>query len=233
MVGDMSRLTTLQHSQSRPAVPYAVRIGESVRKRLLDNPHVVQLPSQAVDLFLIRDFLDLMSCLALIDMIERDHSPSTLLQKAEDEEFRTSSTCYLNRENRIVRALEDRLETLTGIPLAHGETIQGQRYVGGQQFKPHNDYFHRGTTYWDKEQTRGGQRTWTVMICLNDVERGGHTRFPLLDLEIAPKRGNAIAWNNLDCLARPNPMTLHQGMPVELGQKFIITKWYRERHYSA
>ncbi|MGB3471941.1 MAG: 2OG-Fe(II) oxygenase [Erythrobacter sp.] len=225
----MSGFTALQPAQS----PHTVRIGQSVRKRLLENPNTVQLPSQAIDLFVVRDFLDLMSCLALIEMIERDHSPSTLLQETEDEEFRTSSTCYMDRENRIVRVVEDRLEALTGIPLSHGETIQGQRYVHGQQFKPHNDYFYRGTTYWDKEQTRGGQRTWTVMICLNDVESGGHTRFPLLDLEIAPKRGNAIAWNNLDYLGRPNPMTLHQGMPVQSGRKFIVTKWYRERKLSA
>ena len=27
----------------------------------------------------------------------------------------------------------------------------------------------------------------------------------------------------------PNPWTIHEGMPVESGSKYIVTKWYRER----
>jgi hypothetical protein len=30
----------------------------------------------------------------------------------------------------------------------------------------------------------------------------------------------------------PNPWTLHEGMPVDAGAKYIVTKWYRERQFA-
>jgi prolyl 4-hydroxylase len=29
----------------------------------------------------------------------------------------------------------------------------------------------------------------------------------------------------------PNPWTLHEGMSIEAGTKYIVTKWYRERQF--
>ena len=29
----------------------------------------------------------------------------------------------------------------------------------------------------------------------------------------------------------PNPWTQHEGQPVGEGVKYIVTKWYRERHF--
>ncbi len=208
---------------------YRVRIGQEVRERLAFHPQAIQVPSMAIDLFVVRDFIDPLTCMTLIEMIEADHKPSTLMQDEPDPEFRTSSTCYMRRNDRFAQMVETRLAALTGIEPAHGETMQGQRYGTGQRFKPHNDYFHTHMPYWPKERERGGQRTWTVMIFLNDVEAGGRTRFPLLDVAISPRRGNALIWNNLDCFGRPNPLTLHEGVPVQEGIKYVITKWYRER----
>ena len=44
-----------------------------------------------------------------------------------------------------------------------------------------------------------------------------------------PRLGQAIIWNNLYQDGRPNPDTLHHGMPVEQGYKAVITKWFRQR----
>ena len=41
--------------------------------------------------------------------------------------------------------------------------------------------------------------------------------------------GNLLVWNNLDAIGEPNHYSLHQGMPVTAGGKYIITKWHRER----
>jgi len=30
-----------------------------------------------------------------------------------------------------------------------------------------------------------------------------------------------------------NDFSLHQGMPVEAGVKYVLTKWYRERPWSG
>jgi prolyl 4-hydroxylase len=70
------------------------------------------------------------------------------------------------------------------------------------------------------------------MVFLNQPEAGGQTFFPLANIKISPRRGNLLAWNNLDPAGEPNMFALHQGLPVEAGLKYIITKWYRERPWD-
>jgi homospermidine synthase len=72
-----------------------------------------------------------------------------------------------------------------------------------------------------------GQRTWTFMIYLNDVEGGGETEFPEIGVKLTPKRGRAVAWNNLRASGEGNELTRHQSLPVTAGTKTIITKWFR------
>ena len=42
-----------------------------------------------------------------------------------------------------------------------------------------------------------------------------------------PVPGMALAWNNLQADGTPNPFTLHEALPVEVGHKWVITKWFR------
>jgi prolyl 4-hydroxylase len=82
-------------------------------------------------------------------------------------------------------------------------------------------------------QASGGQRTWTAMIYLNDVEEGGATWFPQAGLRVAPRKGLLLAWNNMAPDGSPNTRTLHEGMPVVEGTKYIITKWFRESPWGT
>jgi len=72
-----------------------------------------------------------------------------------------------------------------------------------------------------------GQRTWTSMIYLNDVEEGGETYFKHLKLNVKPKQGMLIAWNNLYKNGMPNFKTMHEALPPISGKKYVITKWWR------
>jgi len=80
---------------------------------------------------------------------------------------------------------------------------------------------------WRRGWIAGWQRTWTVMIYLNNVSRGGQTCFNKLERCFTPVRGLALAWNNLMADGTPNPFTLHEAMPVQEGTKWVITKWFR------
>ena len=71
------------------------------------------------------------------------------------------------------------------------------------------------------------------MIYLNQPEDGGATRFKLIGKTVQPETGKLLAWNNLLPDGRPNPATLHQGMRVRKGNKYILTKWFRERAGGA
>ena len=76
---------------------------------------------------------------------------------------------------------------LTNTPLEHIEHPQLARYESTQQFKPHYDaYDEKNPTLKDTLED-GGNRLVTILIYLNDVEVGGATQFPSLNIEIQPK----------------------------------------------
>lgn len=212
---------------------YKIAIGAAVRDRLSVHPAAVRMPSGRLDLFVVRDFLTPRECDGLVRLIDARREPSQLLAPSADPDFRTSESCNLDPKHPLVRQVEAKIQQLLGIVPSHGETIQGQRYAVGQQFKPHHDFFFTDQPYWEAMQACGGQRTWTAMVFLNKPEGGGQTAFPDADIKIAARPGNLLAWNNMDADGLPNPGTLHQGMPVTAGVKYIITKWHRERPWTS
>lgn len=44
-------------------------------------------------------------------------------------------------ENAVVRSIEERIAKLTHLPVSHGEGMQVLRYVNGQEYRPHHDFF--------------------------------------------------------------------------------------------
>jgi prolyl 4-hydroxylase len=117
---------------------------------------------------------------------------------------------------------------LLGIAPQFGEPLQGQRYDVGQEFKAHTDTFNPGGYDFYVHAANGGQRTWTAMVYLNAPDEGGATRFKLIGKTIQPETGKLLTWNNLDSSGQPNMATMHHGMKVRRGVKYIITKWFRE-----
>jgi len=197
--------------------------------RLRSTAGIQRLPSRELELFVGRDFLDRHSCDALIELIEQGRRPSTLADDQGISRFRTSETCDLDSADPLVAAVRGRLSALLGIAETHGEALQGQRYEAGQEFRPHTDSFNPDGADYYRFCAEAGQRSWTAMIYLNRPEEGGATRFKLIGKTIQPEAGKLLAWNNLLADGTPNPATLHQGMKVRRGVKYILTQWYRER----
>jgi prolyl 4-hydroxylase len=210
-------------------VDLATSGADGAAKRLAAAPHVRRVPSPKLQQFIIPRWLDAGVCAALVDQIDASVRPSTIADPNGDDNFRTSETCDLNHDDAVVRALDDRLAALTGIDPAFGEPLQGQRYDVGQQFKGHTDYFEPGGLDYDRYCAVSGQRTWTLMIYLNVPNAGGATRFLSTGKIHQPELGKLLAWNNVGADGLPNPETMHAGMPVRSGRKYVITKWYRER----
>ena len=207
------------------------RIGECVRARLLADPAAYRVADDRIELFAIGGFLSEPECARLRDKIDAVARPSALHELDYASGFRTSYSGDLDPRDAFVAGLSQRIDAVIGAQAAIGEPVQGQRYHPGQQFKPHNDWFYTSEGYWPQEEARGGQRSWTAMAYLNTVEAGGATAFTLLGLEIEPEPGVLLLWNNALPDGRPNEATLHAGMPVARGVKYIITKWYRTREW--
>ncbi len=183
-----------------------MRLGAQVRGRLEADPAVHKVPVEAAEIWALSEFVSPDECNQLIAMVDRG--------------------------DPFVKMIERRIDDLLGIPHEFGETMQGQRYALGQEFKQHQDWFWTKAPYWKTESKRGGQRSITAMIYLNDVEEGGTTDFPRIGVSIPPQRGALIVWNNACPDGSLNQKTLHAGTPVIKGTKYIITKWYRTRKWG-
>ena len=208
------------------------QIGKSVRKRLIRHDRVEAVGSGVLDLYIVQGFLLEQECTDLMQLIDETSRPSTLYEGTEIPGFRTSYSGDLNPFHPLVQIIEGRICNLMGLDKRSGETLQGQRYEVSQQFKPHHDYFHTNEAYWQLERPRGGQRSWTAMIYLNEPEGGGETNFPNAGLCVSPRTAMLVLWNNMDAMGAPNDLTLHEGCTVALGTKYIVTKWFREHFWG-
>jgi len=136
---------------------------------------------------------------------------------------------FMRAENELVARIEARIARLVNWPVVNGEGIQVLQYGPGAEYKPHYDYFDPAAPGTATILKRGGQRVGTVVMYLSEPEQGGGTTFPDVKFEVAPKRGNAVFFS----YPQPHPATrtLHGGAPVLAGQKWIATKWLREREF--
>lgn len=198
-------------------------------ERLAQTARVQRVPARELELFIVRGFLDPATCAALIERIDARRRPSTIADDAGIVNFRTSETCDLDSGDPIVAEVERKISDLLALPVELGEPLQGQRYAPGQEFRPHTDTFNPGGYDFLVHTERGGQRSWTAMIYLNRPEDGGATRFKTIGKTIQPETGKLLTWNNLLPDGTPNMATLHQGMKVRRGTKYVLTKWFRQR----
>jgi prolyl 4-hydroxylase len=158
---------------------------------------------------------------------ETVHNPSG---GSEVHEARTSDGMFFERgEHAIIDRIERRIAALLRWPLQNGEGLQVLRYRPGAQYKAHHDYFDPAQPGTPTVLQRGGQRVGTVVMYLNTPPRGGGTAFPDVGVEVGPMRGNAVFFS----YDRPHVVTrsLHAGLPVLEGEKWVATKWLREREF--
>lgn len=144
---------------------------------------------------------------------------------------RTSDGMFFNRgETPLVQRIEARIAALLKWPVDHGEGMQVLHYRAGAEYKPHYDYFDPAEPGTSTILRRGGQRVGTLVMYLNDPARGGGTVFPDAGFEVMPQRGHAVFFS----YDRPSPATrtLHGGAPVIEGEKWVATKWLRERTFT-
>lgn len=204
----------------------------TVNAKLQATPGAQKLPATGLDMYVVPGFMNEADRKELVRRCDMTLQPSSVLGDASDPDYRTSRSGNLDARDPFTVSIDQRIAKLLGLDPKLGETIQGQRYDVGQQFKGHMDYFHATEAYWEQQRIIGGQRSWTAMVFLVEPEAGGATNFPDIDIKVEPRAGTLLTWNNMDANGEPNPLSRHQGMPVEAGTKYIITKWFRERPWG-
>jgi len=200
--------------------------GVKIDRSKLFIPGAKRLDSERLELYTLENFLSFDECEKIIERIQANLRTSTLSSYEADQSYRTSRTCDLARSNDpFISDIHNRICRIIGVDRAYSEEIQGQYYELGQEFKAHTDYFE--THEMQTHATEKGQRTYTVMIYLNDVEEGGATSFLNVAASFKPKTGTAVIWNSLKPDGTPNVDSMHQALPVTKGYKAVITNWFR------
>jgi prolyl 4-hydroxylase len=147
---------------------------------------------------------------------------------------RTSEgTHFAIAENAIVDRVEKRIAALIGSPVENGEPLQILHYGVGGEYLGHHDYFDPKEPGSAVHIAQGGQRIGTVVMYLNDVPMGGGTGFPDVELTVRPKKGSAVYFEYCNANGELDARLLHAGLPVVKGDKWIATKWIRQRRYGS
>jgi prolyl 4-hydroxylase len=189
-----------------------------------------------LEIFTISNFLTSDECDNLVNLTETTnfYRSTVAIDDSNTSTYhngRTSSTSFLSDHDNMVDLINKRMHDELGIPLGYSEPAQAQIYEVGQEYKHHYDYF-TGSSY-NRYCSYSGQRTWTFMLYLNDVEEGGETDFSEIGVRFKPIKGTAVVWKNSNGKGTEKSSALHAGMPIIKGKKIIITKWFRENLYNS
>jgi prolyl 4-hydroxylase len=174
-------------------------------------------------------------CDEMIDLsrqrLARSETVQTDTGSSEVNSARTSDGMFFGRgEFELCARIEARMAALMRWPIENGEGLQVLRYRPGAEYKPHYDYFDPAQPGTPALLARGGQRVASLICYLNTPEKGGSTIFPDVGFEVAPVKGNAVFFSY--DRAHPDTRSLHGGSPVEAGEKWVATKWVRERRFD-
>ena len=198
------------------------------------NPNYpgLRVLSNSPPMFCVENFLTPFECNFLVQVAQDSFGPAPVVGKGVGEvsPSRTSSTCYLARED--VPDIMRKISLLTGKPVEHCELPQVGRYFPTQQYLQHFDAFDLSTEDGCRFASNGGQRTITVLIYLNDVMRGGATRFPALNMEVQPRHGMALVFFPATVDGMLDKMALHAALPA-IDTKYVSQCWIRQSTYNG
>lgn len=130
----------------------------------------------------------------------------------------------------IVQLTRLRMAAALGVPVACQEDTNVLHYGPGQEYKRHYDFITPGEEQEFADELRlVGQRVVTLLVYLNDDYEGGETEFPRLNWRYKGKAGDALIFWNLSATGEREPFSLHGGLPVESGEKWLLSQWVRQR----
>lgn len=147
-------------------------------------------------------------------------------------EGRTSSNTWCQdtcMTDPMVAKVLQRIANTTKSTINHSEHLQLLRYEEGQFYAGHSDFIPY------QLDLPCGARVMTIFLYLNDVEEGGGTRFPELDITQNPKKGSALLWPNVkneDPLENDN-RTFHEALPVIKGVKYGANSWIHSEDFQT
>jgi prolyl 4-hydroxylase len=173
--------------------------------------------NEKIKLTWIDNFITQKECQTLINIANKNVQPYRIFSKTSID-FIHSDTCYLSKNNHVVKKLTQKIANITGVMISQLENFHIIKYGIGDYFRPHYDSFDS-----DIVKKENNQRQYTILIYLNDDFEGGITKFIKLNQEFTPKIGAVLIWENCYAMNHVHLESLHTGMRVNTGYKYIMT----------
>jgi len=186
-------------------------------------------------IFTVTNFLPKAACAWII---ERSRSRLEVARVKNPEQG--GATIEFNRSNTgtgysvldsdlVLELANARVAAATRLGRTQQEATNVLHYDPGQEFQPHFDFIDPNEPRFAHEVHVAGQRVLTALIYLNDDFEGGETEFPRLDWRFKGATGDALVFWNVAPNGALEQNSLHAGLPPTRGEKWIYSKWVRDR----
>jgi prolyl 4-hydroxylase len=174
----------------------------------------------------IPHFLTKEECQTLIELAQDRLYPSKVLRDGgdiQDVNARNSKQCFLkDDDHELVKNISQCIANRTKTDIKLQEQLQVVKYDPDGFFTPHFDAFN---TDGSKQKGVWGDRYITFIMYLNDNFRGGETFFPTANETIVPEMCKAALFYNITKDGVLIQESMHSGMKVKRGVKWIANKW--------
>lgn len=240
MRSELGALLILQHKDDLDAAALLSggepRAWDDVARRLTLSPRPPPAPerlSASPEVFVFRDVIPRAVCAYIIARSAPRLAPAMVYDPRGGGMMRdplrssaTASLSPLDLDLALV-AVNRAIAAVAGLPEPHGEFLSVMRYRPGEQYRPHLDAIPPGP-----DLERNGQRVKTALLYLNDGYEGGETAFLSAGLKVKGRPGDIVIFSNVLGDGRGDPASRHAGLPVRSGEKWLASKWFRERIFD-
>jgi len=212
------------------------RIASGTRLRAAGRHIDVALRIGQPAIALLDRVLDADECATLIELARNRLRPSTVVDPETGADTvvpgRSSLGMFFQRaETPFIAMLEQRFADIMNCPLENGEGLQVLHYPSGAASDAHFDFLLPSNPANRASLERSGQRISSLVLYLNEVEGGGETVFPRIDLAVSPRHGCGVYFEYANRSGQVDELSLHASAPVTAGEKWVVTQWMRERAY--
>ena len=190
------------------------------------------IENNAINLKEYDGFLNEEQCRIIISIGEPEMKKAEVLGEDQND-FRIADTMFFDPNLKALKRIREVIAKQTGIPVENQEAVSIIRYTAGGIFQAHHDCFSPSADYFEKAMEQGGQRVKTCLIYLNENFEGGQTEFPNMNYRVTPKTGKLIYWDNIDRDGNIIPESLHAGLSVVSGVKYLLSIWIREKAFVS
>ena len=193
------------------------------------------------EIFYIDNFLTHDECNLIIKLSQDNMKPASVsyLDKDKDKystniyKGRTNSSYWLPHDHHpVLNDIVQRISSKLDCNSKCFESFQIIHYKLNEHYAFHYDAYNiNHKEKYDKFCKNNGNRIYTVLTYLNDVEEGGATAFDKLPeyLEVQPKKGRMVVFKNINDDGSLNLKSRHAGLPVIKGEKWAFNLWLREK----